>query len=302
VVLATLAVVLAAFCWGISAVFAKGAFERGIPAARMAEARVAVAGIPLLVYLAWRRRDLLRPPPAALTPIVVFGVGVVAVNWCYYTAIDRLPVGVAISIQYTAPVLVLLLTALVARRTPGWLTGSAGVLTLVGAVLVSGAYAGLRDLDGLGVTAAFGSALAFALYLLSAEAAGRRRAHPATILTVGFGVAAIVWGIALPWWDWPIDRLTDPQIALRVLGVGVVGTLIPFLLAVSAVRVISAAVAGIAATTEPVFASALAWLLLGQALGLPQLVGGGLVVAGVILAQLARGADAGESVTVEVAA
>ena len=70
VVLATL-VVLAAFCWGVAAIFAKGAFERGIPAARMAEARVAVAGISLLLYLAWRRRDLLRPPRVALAPIVV---------------------------------------------------------------------------------------------------------------------------------------------------------------------------------------------------------------------------------------
>ena len=121
-------------------------------------------------------------------------------------------------------------------------------------------------------------------------------------LTVGFGVAAVVWGIALPWWDWPVDRLVDPEIALRVLGVGVVGTLIPFLLAVSAVRIISAAVAGIAATTEPVFASALAWLLLGQALGLPQLVGGGLVVVGVVLAQLARtGVGLAGSAAVEVA-
>ena len=67
-------------------------------------------------------------------------------------------------------------------------------------------------------------------------------------------------------------------------------------------RIISAAVAGIAATTEPVSASALAWLLLGQALGLPQLVGGGLVVVGVVLAQLARtGVGPAGSAAVEVA-
>ena len=89
---------------------------------------------------------------------------------------------------------------------------------------------------------------------------------------------------------------------LRVLGVGVVGTLIPFLLMVGALRVISAGLAGIASTSEPVFASGLAWLLLGQALDAPQLVGGGLVVAGVVLAQLTRGSVAGESVAVEVAA
>jgi drug/metabolite transporter (DMT)-like permease len=83
--------------------------------------------------------------------------------------------------------------------------------------------------------------------------------------------------------------------------VGVVGTLLPFLLAVAALRVISAALAGIVATTEPVFASALAFVLLGQELSAPQLIGGGLVVAGVVLAQATRG-EAGESVPVEIAA
>lgn len=300
---ATASVILAAFCWGLSAVFAKEAFEAGIPPERMAQARIAVAGIPLLAVLGLVRRDLLRAPRAALLPILVFGVALVAVNGAYYTAIDRLSVGVAISLQYTAPVMVLVLTALVARRQLGVATWVAGILTLAGAVLVSGAYNGLRDLDGVGVVAGFASAISFAVYLLSAEAAGRRGAHAATILGIGFVVAAVVWGAFLPWWTWPMERLAEPDVALRVLGVGVVGTLIPFLLAVNAVRIISAAVAGIAATSEPVFAAGLAWLLLGQELGAPQILGGALVVAGVVIAQVARGtalADAGESPAVGV--
>jgi drug/metabolite transporter (DMT)-like permease len=254
----------------------------------MAEARTAVAGVPLVLYLALRRRDLLIPPRSALGPILLFGLGLVAVNWSYYTAIDRIPVGVAISLQDTAPVMVLLLVALVARRSPAALLWVAALLTLFGAVLVSGAYDGLRGLDGVGVAAGFGSAVAFAVYLLGAEAAGRRGAHPATALAGGFVVASIVWGILLPWWGWPVDRLADPEIVLRVLGVGLIGTLFPFLLIVNALRVLPAAIAGIAATTEPVFAAGLAWLLLGQSLGPPQLIGGGLVVGGVVLAQLAR--------------
>jgi drug/metabolite transporter (DMT)-like permease len=299
VALATLSVVLAAFCWGLNAVFAKGAFEHGISPERLAEARVAVAGIPLLAYLALRRPRLLRPPRAALPSIAVFGIGLVAVNWAYYTAIDRLQVGVAISLQYTALVMILVLAALAGRSLPSLLVWGAGILTLAGAVLVSGAYAGLADLDGLGVAAGAASAISFAVYLLSAEAAGRRSAHPASVLVIGFAVAAVVWGFILPWWGWPVDRLADPEILLRVLGVGLIGTLFPFLLAVNAVRVISAAVAGIAATTEPIFASGLAWLLLGQALAGLQLLGGGLVVIGVLLAQLARtgsgGSDVGEA-------
>jgi drug/metabolite transporter (DMT)-like permease len=190
--------------------------------------------------------------------------------------------------------------ALTSRRVPPSIVWFAGALTLGGAVLVSGAYRGVTSLDGLGVAAGIGAAISFAGYLLSAEAAGRRGAHPATVLTVGFAVAAALWGVLLPWWSWPVESLADPEILLRVLGVGIVGTLIPFLLAVSAVRIISAAVAGIAATTEPAFASALAWLLLGQVLEPLQLIGGGLVVAGVVVAQLQR-RDPPEALAVEVA-
>ncbi len=279
---------LAAFCWGLSAVIAKGAFDRGITPEQMAQARVIVAGVPLLAYLAISRRDLLRAPRSALPMIGLFGVAMVVVNWSYYVAIDRLDVGVAISLQYTAPVLILVLAAIVARRSPGNAAWLAGLLTLTGAVLVSGAYAGLATLDGIGLAAGIGAALSFAAYLLTAEAAGRRSVHPATVLLIGFAVATVVWGLVQPWWQWPFGRLTDAEIGLRVVAVGLVGTLLPFLLAVSAVRVISASLAGIAATFEPVFAAALAWILLGQQLGALQLLGGALVVGGVVIAQLSR--------------
>jgi drug/metabolite transporter (DMT)-like permease len=281
-------VVIAAFCWGMNSIIAKGAFEAGISPARLAEARTAVAGIPLVGYLALRRRELLTPPAPAIGPIVLFGLGLVAINWASYTAVDLLPVGVALSLQYTAPVLVLVGIALVARRSPGGLVWIGAVLTLVGATFVSGAWNGLHDLDGRGVAAGIASAIFFGIYLLSAEAAGRRGAHPATVLAAGFAVASVAWGILLPWWTWPVDRLAEPEIVLRVLGVGLVGTLIPFLLVVNALRLLSAAIAGIAATTEPVFAASLAWIFLGQSLAPAQLVGGGLVVGGVVLAQLVR--------------
>jgi drug/metabolite transporter (DMT)-like permease len=299
--LATAAVVVAAFCWGLSAIFAKGAFESGIPPERMAEARIAVAGVLLLGFLVVARRDLLRVPAGALAPAVVFGVSLVLVNLSYYVAIDRLPVGVAIALQYTAPVFVLGVTGLLVGRVPGALVWVAGLLTLVGAVLVSGAYAGFGGVDSVGLLAGFGSAVSFAMYLLSAEAAGRRGAHPATVLAVGFVVAAAIWSVVVPWWTWPFDHLSDPANTLRVLGVGVVGTLLPFLLVLGALRVISSALAGIAATFEPVFASGLAFLLLGQGLTVPQLLGSALVVVGVVLAQATRGEPA-ESIPVEVAA
>ena len=102
---------------------------------------------------------------------------------------------------------------------------------------------------------------------MAAEIAGRRGAHPATTLFIGFVVAAAIWTVIVPLWTWPFHLLANPDIAWRVVAVGLLGTLIPFALTVAALRWISSAVAGIATTAEPVLAAGLAWWLLGQALG-----------------------------------
>jgi drug/metabolite transporter (DMT)-like permease len=286
---ALLRVVAAGACWALAAVLAKVAFDRGVPPVRLAEARVAVALLALAPFLAWRRPGLLRPPPGTWPALVAFGASVAAVNLTYYVAIDHLPVGVALALQYTGPAILMAATALLVRGggRPGGLAWAAAGLTLAGATLVSRALEGLGALDLPGLAAGLASAVLFAAYLLAAELAGRRGSEPATTLLWGFLVAVAIWSVTVPWWSWPVAILADPGVLLAVLGVGLVGTLLPFALAVGAVRVISAATAGIAATSEPVFAVAFAWLLLGQHLNPAQLAGAALVVAGVVLAQLA---------------
>jgi drug/metabolite transporter (DMT)-like permease len=278
-------VVLAGACWAIAAVIAKTAFDRGVSPVRMAEARVAVALVFLAGILAVRRPDLLRPPRRAVTSLVAFGVSIAGVNASYYIAIDRLPVGVAISLQYTAPVLLLGLGALAARRRPARLAWVAVAATLLGAVLVSQALSGLEGISPSGALAGVASAGFFAMYLTTAQLAGRRGAEPATVLVWGFVFSIVVWTAVAPWWSWPYDRLSSAAVAAAVVGVGLVGTLLPFLLAVRAVRVLSPATAGIAATAEPPFAAAFAWILLGERLSAEQVLGAALVVAGVVMAQ-----------------
>jgi drug/metabolite transporter (DMT)-like permease len=285
---AVVRVVAAGTCWGLAAVMAKVAFDRGVPPVRMAEARVAVALFFLVLLLAWRERDQLRLPPGSLPVLVAFGLCVAGVNAAYYIAIDRLAVGVAVSIQYTAPVLLLGLAAVTSFRRPELrprrLAWVAAALTLAGAVLVSRAYGGFHKVDGKGLLAAGASALLFGGYLLTAGRAGRRGVPPATVLFWGFVVATVAWSVFAPWWSWPFGRLGQPKVALAVLWVGLVGTLVPFFLAVGAIRVLTPATAGTAATAEPPAAALFAWIFLGQHLSVVQLVGGTLVMAGVVLA------------------
>jgi drug/metabolite transporter (DMT)-like permease len=297
---------------GLSAVIAKVAFDHGVPPIRMAEARVVVALVLLGTILAVWRRDLLSPPARTIPVLVAFGLSVSFVNASYYVAIDRLPVGVAIALQYTAPVILLSVSAVVAARAgsgrtarllvarrPGSSVWVAAALTLAGAVLVSRAYAGFGQIDGRGLLASVGSAVFFATYLLTASLAGRRGAHAATVLCWGFVVSVLAWSVLSPWWSWPYGKLGEHQVVLAVLGVGVVGTLVPFFLAVGAVRILTPVAAGIAATVEPPFAAAFAWIFLDQHLSAIQLIGGVMVLAGVALAQRTPAVE-GEAVAVEV--
>jgi drug/metabolite transporter (DMT)-like permease len=302
---AVLRVVAAATCWGLAAVMAKVAFDRGVPPVRMAEARVAVALFFLVLILAWRGREQLRVPAGSLPVLIGFGLCVAGVNAAYYIAIDRWAVGVAVSLQYTAPVLLLGLAAMTSRRRPELrprrLAWVAAALTLAGAVLVSRAFEGFHHVDGRGLLAAGASALLFAGYLLTAGRAGRRGVPPATVLFWGFVVAIVAWSVIAPWWSLPFGELDQPKVALAVLGVGLVGTLLPFFLAVGAVRILSPATAGTAATAEPPAAALFAWVFLGQHLLVVQLVGGALVIAGVVLAHRTAAASR-EALAVEPAA
>jgi drug/metabolite transporter (DMT)-like permease len=284
----------AAACWGLAAIMAKYGFERGVPPVRMAAARVAIALIVLLGVLlgllAAGRRGLLRPPRGTWPLLAGIGASIAAVNVSYYVAIDRLPVGVAISLQYTGPVMLLAWAALVGRRSPGRTAWLACALALAGAVLVSRALeAGARG-DPLGIAAALTAAVTFGTTLLLAEALARRGAHPATVLLWGFAAASVIWSVVAPWWSFPWSALGRADVAAAVVGVGIVGTLVPFLLEVGAVKVLPAALAGIALTSEPVFAAGFAWLLLGERLTPAQVAGGALTLAGVALAQVSAAA------------
>jgi drug/metabolite transporter (DMT)-like permease len=252
-----------------------------MPAARLAELRslgtfaalaagVAIAS-PALFKI--RKRDVGR--------FTVFGVvGLAGVNVLYFAAIARLHLGVALTIQYLGPLLLLLYLKVGHRRKlPRALWGAAG-LAAVGCFFVVGAY-NPGGLDGLGIAAAFGAAITFAVYLFSSEQAGQR--YPAaTTLVWGFGLSTLFWLIIQPIWTFPLDALSSGRNAAYAAYVVIGGTLIPFACMITAVRHLPAARAAVIATLEPVLGAVLAWPILGQALS-PEQIAGGLVVVGAIV-------------------
>ncbi|CAN5171275.1 hypothetical protein BH18CHL2_BH18CHL2_13640 [soil metagenome] len=232
-----------------------------------------------------RRRDL-RVRRADIPLLALFGIlGVGAVQLTYYEAIQRLPIGVALVIQYTAPLL-LLLHARLTGRTVGARLWLAAALTIGGCALVVGLYdESLRALNAVGALFAIGSAGIFAAYLALAERV-LVRYRPWTALVYGLAFASAAWAVARPLWLFPWAEAAS--VSLLVAGVVLIGTVVPFALTLGAVALISAARVGLTSTFEPVVGSAAALLFLGEVLEPAQVAGGVVVLLGIGIAQSAR--------------
>jgi len=292
-----LAVSAAAVLWAFGGTYARTLIDRGASPYEITEARAWIAFLALGALLLWRRRggsSRAAPPPLVFT--IGFGLSIAAANLLYYSAISALPVAVAIVIQYTAPAMVVGWLALAERRPPSKHVVWALVAAVAGVALLAELprilTSGGRILSGRGVAAALGSAVAFAAYILLGE-----RVVPAYgpegALVRGFGVAGVLW-IAVQATRGRPDTLLDPAMLPGVVVIGIVATVIPFMLFLWGLQRIGASPAGIVSTLEPLSAALLAYVWLGQGLDAWQLAGAALVVAaiGVVQSEQAEAAPA----------
>jgi drug/metabolite transporter (DMT)-like permease len=292
--------VLAATCmWGINGTVSKAVLATGLSSPRLTEVRSTGAALALGAALAvWSPRRL-RIRRSEVLFLLAFGIlGLALVQWLYFLAIHRLEIGIALLIQYLAPVLIALWARFVAHEPVRKRIWAALVLALGGLSLVVDLWNGF-SLDALGTAAALGAAVAFALYILLAEHAIGPR-DPVSLLCLGFAVAAVFWAVVQPWWSFPARLIDDRTrldgallattmpVWLLMLIVIVVGTIVPFLLLVGALRHISATRVGVTAMFEPVAGALVAYAWLGESLSALQLTGGAIVLSGILLAQTAR--------------
>jgi DME family drug/metabolite transporter len=278
------AIGLAAAGWAGAAIVARDLFAAGVSPLQLAGARsvIAAAGLTML-YL--RKPD--RKTPLLSLPVVALGLAIALVNAAYYLAIDRLPVAVAIVLQYTAPALVVVWAAAVRRRMPAPEVLLALAAATTGVVLVVELVGGdVGRLDRGGVLFGLASAGLFAAYSLLSEKAVMAFGAVGAIFRA-FLVASVFWIVWHIPFGWPAP-LFEPDNVPDILFVGIAGTLLPFLLFVWAVRQVRAERASIAATLEPVLAALAAWIWLDQALSGMQIAGGLLVIVGVVTLQAKR--------------
>ena len=292
-------VLVAATLFAVNGTVSKVVLSSGLSPLRLTEARCTGALVGLALILLATRPASLRTTRGELAFLAAFGVGGVAlVQLFYFLAIHRLEIGVSLVIQYVAPLLVALWARFVAKEHVRRRIWAALVLALGGLTLVVDLWGGV-SLDGLGVAFSLASAVTFAAYLLLAEHAVGRR-DPISLLCYGFVFASIFWAIAQPWWSFPTGTAGSSVSLLGNLAgrhlpvwsliawVIVLGTIVPFFLIVGALRHLPATRVGIVAMLEPVLGTVVAYGWLDERLGAEQLVGGGIVLAGIVLAQTAR--------------
>jgi drug/metabolite transporter (DMT)-like permease len=293
-----LLLILAAFFFAFNGVVAKWVLLTGISATRLTEARTAGVTIMLLVYLLLRNRGAIVVPKAMLGRMLIFGViGVAAVQGFYFYSISKLPVSIALIIEFTAPIWITLYIRFIKKESVAKSMWYGLVLGFGGLILVGQVWKGLT-FNGLGLISSIIDALALAFYFYQA-AKLRKEVSSQTLILYGMGVTAIFFSILQPWWSYPFHIFTDKiQLTGRFTGhtlpgwvlvgwVIIFGTLVPYLLVTTAIKNISASTASIIGMLEPILAGIFAWVVLNETFNLIQIIGGAVVLVGIYFADKA---------------
>jgi drug/metabolite transporter (DMT)-like permease len=285
--------VLAASSFGLSGALATSLMDNGWSPAALVLCRIVIGALVLVgpAVVGLRGRWHLLRANAGL--VVTYGlVAVAGCQLAYFSAVDRLPVAIALLIEYTAPVAVIAWLWARHRQRPTRLTVTGAAIAGVGLsfvldVLSAGAV------DGIGVLWALLAMVGCAVFFVLS--AGEDNGLPPIVLAaaglvvgaVALAVAGLLGlvtlsastagapyrGIVVPFW-------------LPVLGLGVVTAAVGYVAGILASRNLGARMASFAALLEVLFAVVFAWVLLGQLPHVVQLLGGVLVLAGVVLVKL----------------
>ncbi|GAA1943590.1 EamA family transporter [Amycolatopsis minnesotensis] len=286
-------ILVASFFFGSSGVIGKPAMQAGLSPEQVAAARIGLAAVALFALVGLFRPRLLRVRRGDWPLLLGYGLlGVAGAQLCYFIAADRIPVGIAILLEFTSPVLIALWVRF-ARRTllpvPMW-CGIA--LAMAGLVLVAQVWEG-DGVDLLGLLAGLGAAVCATAYFLLSERAGKDR-DPIGLVTWGMGIGGAAVCAVAPPWTMPAAVLTaptdfgpwHPPVWALLVAVALLSTALAYLLGTTALRHLPASVASVLALMEPVVATVLAWVLLGEQLGWIQVTGAAVLLTGAVLVQL----------------
>lgn len=294
-------VLTAAVLFGVNAGASRIPLRSGTDEATFTTVRITGALLVLVLVALVTDRRALRLPALRRLPLLV-GLGVVGIaglQGFYNVAINRLPLGIALLLEYTGPVLVVLWVRFARREPVHARMWPALGLTLAGLAVVSQVWSGLA-FDGLGVVMALLAAVCFASYFLLGEDRGVS-AEPLHHILWAFGLAAVLMNVVAPVWRADalgadasmLGRFADVSVPAwtAMAWIVVLGTVAPFFLLLLALRALPATVVSVVAMLEPVVATVVGWGWYRESLTSVQLGGVAMVLVGIVLAQTARRQD-----------
>lgn len=289
--------VASAATFGLSGSLARSLLDAGWSPAAIVTTRIGGAFVVLLIPCLVLLRRIGRPSVRQSGRMVAYGVVAVALaQLCYFSAVQYLSVGVALLLEYLAPVLLIGWHWATSRRRPAVRVFVGAGLSLAGLALVLDLRSGV-ELNPIGVLWGLGAAVCLAAYFVLGEEGGTTPgAHPLLLTTVGTGVGGLVIltagvvgllpltaravntslaGISVGWW-------------LPVVLLILVSAVFAYLTGIMAVRRLGSSIASFVSLSEVLFAVVFAVILLGQRPSLIQLVGGVLVLGGIAAVQRAE--------------
>ena len=289
---------VSAATFGTSGALAASLLETGWTPGAAVTMRVVVAAVVLTVPALLQLRGNVARLRRGAGSMTVYGLGAVAgAQLCYFNAVQHLPVAVALLLEYSGALLVVLWLWARHGHRPRRLTVAGAALAVSGLVLVLD-LAGNLELDVVGVLWGLGAAVGLAVYfVMSAETDDVL--PPLVVawggLSIG-GIALLIVGFSggMPF------AATSTDVTLRgasvswlvpVLGLSLIAAVVAYLAGIAAARTLGAKVASFVGLTEVLFAVIFAWVLLGQVLAPVQLLGGLLVVGGIALVRADEGRD-----------
>jgi DME family drug/metabolite transporter len=303
-------IAISACVWGVGATLGRAAFTgrllpgqqalRPIDPLILSQARITFAFLIFLpALLILRGPRVLRVPRSDLGRLALMGIlGLAASNYTYYLAIQRTNIATAITIQYTAPVWVLLYVVTASWQMPSPQRMIAAALAVVGIGLVIGAFqpGGLR-LDVIGVVASLAAAFAFAFYSIAGHGLVARYDHW-VVLLYGTMAGSLFWLVINP-----PSKIFAAGYSMSqwifLLVFSLVSMLVPYSFYFAGLRYLEPSRAVIVSCLEPVFAIVIAAAVLGEMMRPLQVIGIVVVLSAIVIVQLPDGKGRGTSAIVE---
>ena len=287
-----------AVTFSLSGPLAKSLMDAGWSPTGAVTARMAVGAIALALVATIVRRGWIREAIAHRKMVFAYGIFPIAgAQLCYYNAVAHLSVGVALLLEYTAPVLVVGYLWVSTRRRPTNLTLAGVAIAIAGIILVLDVFSGAH-INATGVAWALGAAVcAASYYMMSDEVAAdgdeEGSLNPITLAAGGLIVGTLTTATLGITGVMPLTFTTNDTVVagmttswiVPVIALGVVTTAIAYTLGIMGISRLRPRFASLVGLSEVMFAVLAAWLLLGQAMTLTQAIGGAVVLVGLALAR-----------------